>query len=242
MNRIIFPALILLLVTVSGCVMNRLNPEEEVIYLKGGDPELTIRVIKGETWTEPMKAGPLVFNVLAQAVFWVEDDQGRFVETLYVSGADYGKMRHAGKSEMGEDFYRESFPLWSARAEGAGVALPSKDNPYPDTMTSATPSNSFTLVTSPGSQKSLVLYGEINRSQDYNARYTKDNSGWTGQPALVYRCPLDSIDREIPMDLVGHSGLPGDLPRIYEDETGLDTALDMVASIRVARGAVHGRN
>jgi len=220
-----------------GCVMNRLSEEKEVIDLTRGTPgekAMEITVIPGDAWSVPLKAGPLTFNILPQMVFWLEDREGNLAQTLYITGADYEKMRHAGKSEKGEEFYRECFPLWAAKAEAAGLSLPSDKSPYPDTVTSATPSNSYILLTSAGYGETLFLFMEINQSSDYNEYYTKDTSGWIGQPAVVYFCPCPEPGQSLPMEAVGHSDSPDQRPGLYTDMSRLDSALKQTLSLTVS--------
>jgi hypothetical protein len=130
-----------LVAALAGCVMNPMSSEPETIVLReDAGASLSVEIEPGEQWRSRMQAGPFIFNVLPQFAIWTEDDAGTLVETLYVTGAGFTKTRHAEKNEMQAEFYLQTLPVWSARVTASGSALPSKTNPYPDAVTSATPS------------------------------------------------------------------------------------------------------
>lgn len=222
----------------SGCVMNKVDPDSSEIVLResGHGSAVSIELIPGEEYLSTMRAGPLIFNVLPQYVIWSEESDGKFLETLYVTGADYSKMRHAGKSEKGVEFYRESFPVWSSRAELRGERLPSKYNPYPDTMTSATPAAGTVLHTYLDSEgKAARILLEINKSGDENDFYSEARNGWAGQPSLIYAADLDgmSFGASLSFELIGHGGTIFQEPAIYQDFAGFDSALKQIAELRL---------
>ena len=218
--------------SLAGCVMNRLDTEPRTIVLReGGGAVLRVAVEPGAEWSSKMQAGPFVFNVLPQFAVWTEDGAGNLVETLYVTGADFIRMRHAAKNEKQAGFYAECLPVWSDRVRASGSALPSKANPYPDAVTSATPGGPATLVTTLTGSTAAAIYLEINKPDDVNATFTEADSGWAGQPSLIYAARLGNGSTRL--ELVGHGGRPGDEPRIYTDVNGFDTALEQVASIVV---------
>lgn len=65
-------------------------------------------------------------------------DAGHLIQTLYVTGADFRAMCHAEKNENQSEFFAQSLPVWSGRVTASGESLPSKTNPYPDAVASAT--------------------------------------------------------------------------------------------------------
>ncbi len=220
----------------SGCVMNRVSAEKEDIVLRqdGGGRMIRLDLETGEAWSRKMQAGPLVFNVLSQIVIWTEDGEGRLLETVYVSGADYAKMRHAAKKDKGEQFFRESFPLWARKMDEAGRKLPSPDEPYVDAVTSATPSNDFSLETRmEKTSPPFSIYAEINTAGDENETYTKERNGWVGQPALIYSARVTGQDAGYILELEGHSGLLGQEAALYTDLSAFESALRQVKQIKL---------
>lgn len=233
--------LVLAVAVLCGCVMNRLSEKPQTITLRRKVQGTSIRldVVPGEEWSRRMQAGPFIFNVLPQIVIWAENDQGRLIDTLYITGADGKGFRHAGKKQKGAAFYRECFPVWASRLESAGGVLPGKDNPYPDTITSATPSGRFTLLSRlPFPEQSFTLFLEINQSDDTNDTYTKQNNGWAGQPSLIYRVAIEAPGSAVKytMKPIGHGGRLGDVPAVYADLSGFDTALRQVRETTISFG------
>ena len=242
-KRTLFAVIAVVLATSAfvGCVMNRVNADPQTIVLKEGESGEAVRVeiVPGPEWVSRMQAGPLIFNVLPQFAIWTQDDAGNLVETLYVTGAGFRKLRHAKKQEMQSAFFRECLPIWAARVEASGGELPSKENPYPDAVTSATPAGGATIVTAlEQTVPPVTLYLEINKSDDVNATYTKENSGWAGQPSLVYAAELDgaSADGTYRLELAGHARAGDSAARLYTDFEGFDTALELVREATVLVG------
>jgi hypothetical protein len=220
-----------------GCEMNKMDNTPRTITLNSRIEGVPVRLelVKGENYSARMVAGPLAFNLLPQTVIWVEDSSGRLVDTVYVSGADYKKMRHGGKGRLGVKFYEESFPLWSVRMKAAGKGLPSPKNPYPDSITSATPMSSFTLMTKLPATGPFTIMLEINKSGDTNAAFTVKNNGWVGQPSLVYKASITDTKKGsvYEMKLVGHSGRLSDPAGIYPDLSLFGSALKQVEKISI---------
>ncbi|MBI9103030.1 MAG: hypothetical protein JEY99_11485 [Spirochaetales bacterium] len=233
------PAVLLVLILLitpgllGSCVMNKLSEEPETISLNQnmGGSDIGFEIVKGESWSRRMKAGPLVFNILPQVVIWVTDENDNFLKTLYVTGADGKGFRHAGRKELGRDFYRESFPLWSSLMENAGELLPDEDTPYPDSITSATPSAGFTLNTKinihPGTYQ---VFMEINQSSDYNDTYTEENSDWAGQPSVIYHAeiPGKPEGKRVAMEVWGRGTNIGESGASSFDMSGMDSALTQI--------------
>lgn len=223
-------------ILLSSCVMNKTDNSHKLIELKtAGGMELAIDVEAGAEWSSRMKAGPFIFNVLPQMAVWTEDTSGRFIETLYITGADFKKMNHALKNENEADFFKECLPYWASRAESSGTALPSKKAPYPDTVTSATPAADFTINTSVP-EDAAHIYAELNKADDMNTVYTEDNNDWAGQPSLIYSADLSGLSNSEPIELKleGHGGMIGAFPGVYEDLSGFDSALRQIKCIKVS--------
>jgi hypothetical protein len=221
----------------SGCVMNKLDNTPQTLTLRNasGGKSLSIDVAAGNQWASRMQAGPFIFNVLPQMAIWLEDGKGQFVETLYVTGADFKKLRHAAKSGDGEAFFADCLPYWSLRLQSAGENLPSKENPYPEALTSATPMGDFTLETTTSVGVPLIIYAELNKSGDENNVFTKDANDWAGQPSLIYRAEIRVFKAgdAVKLEIEGQGGMLGDAPGLYPDLTGFDSSLKQICQITV---------
>lgn len=228
-----------LLCILGSCLINDLDDSETVIQLKkeAAGTEIRISVEKGEEWAHIQGIGPFRVWVYPQMVLWAEDSDGNYIETLYISDADGKYNRHAGKQKMGAEFFRQCFPVWASAFTGSGGSLPSKEAPFPDSLTSATAQSSFRLDTRLESfDGPMRLYGEINKSGDNNGTYHEGNNDWAGQPSIIYSVEIPSAPAPgvFPMRPVGHGGLIADAPRIYGDLSGIDSALEIVAGIEVS--------
>jgi len=216
--------------------MNKLDTSHRTIKLDDSFARsIIIDVAAGDQWSSRMKAGPFIFNILPQMVVWLENEEGEYLDTLYITGADFKKIRHAAKNKDGAVFYSECLPYWASRATGAGHRLPSKQNPYPDTLTSATPMADFTLHTSmPESTIPVIIFVELNKSNDSNPEYTEENNHWAGQPSLIYSAKLKSSKAvTLRMTLAGHGGKIDAVPAVYSELSGFDTALNLIESIDI---------
>lgn len=229
----------LVMVFLSGCVWNKLNEEKTVIVLKqaSGGSNISIGLEKGPQWTHQVGGGPFTFNVLPQLVFWLENDQGTFIKTLYISGATGSYSNHAKKSKLDDEYFQQALPIWAGKIEKAGYLLPSSDKPYADAVTGATPQSSFDLnIQTETLPQAFKVCAEINKSTDYNDFYTEDRTDWVGQPSIIYCVDVEHPFEEKQFNLlpVGHSHISPDQPGLDPDMDHIDTALDIVNSITVS--------
>lgn len=105
--------------------MNRVNPDPQTIVLRENvDAALRVEIEPGPQWSSRMQAGPFIFSVLPQFAIWTEDDAGNLVETLYVTAADFAKMRHAEKNEMQTGFYPQDLPCGPRGSRRAALRHP----------------------------------------------------------------------------------------------------------------------
>lgn len=220
------------------CVMNKLEKSPQTIRLKpvnAGMP-VTITVTRGPHWSQRMQAGPFIFNILPQIVIWTETPEGRLRETVYITGADGKKFNHSEKEKKGAAFYEECFPVWASRMRECGSPLPSKENPYTDAVTSATPTTDFSLHSQiPYATGQFVIVLEINKSGDVNDTFTKSNNDWAGQPSLVYKTIVAPGEKgPFTMTLAGHGGRLRDKKGLSPDTAGFTSALGQVESIVVS--------
>jgi len=222
----------------ASCTMNKLDESSTTLELRrdaAGTP-VTISVTRGPQWTHVMQAGPFKFNILPQFVIWTQRADGSLIETLYITGALGGEMRHAGKEKLGKDFWKQCFPAWSRRAHDAGQKLPDTEDPYTDAVTSATPHSSFTIRSSlPAFGQPVDLYVEVNKSADHNKAFTEEKTDWIGQPSIVYAVTIPEVERnqEYALKAVGY-GDSAASAQINRDFGALDTALHIVREIKVA--------
>ncbi len=237
-----------------GYAIKELKPIErqlsETIYTRYQQQgkSLSIDIKAGEHYSGP---GATVLGVtitgVPQMAVWLEDKQGNYLETLYVtkkaSDSSYIQSLFSGEGARRP----EALPHWSyARGikSADGLMMPSSANPIADAITGATPISSFELRTNTEAEEDVIVKFEINRSFDFNEVYHREafpddpiysGTGSSAQPSLIYAATVNLKDDQpyYFMRLIGrghHSGKNGEL---YEDLSGITTAKEMVSRIIV---------
>ena len=189
--------------------------------------DVTVSVTAGENWKG--KHTP-------QFAIWLEDTEGNYITTLYVTE----KASRKSWIFCPKEGRPESLPVWyhaskqdvrkGKEAQKANARL------QLDAVTGATPTAgiSFTqnITDSP-----CVIKAEFNVSFDYNDVYTKANSNDNGQPSVVYEAKIDgAVDGPIELAFSGTGSIAGTDGEIHTDAQGLETALSIVKSVTVQTG------
>ena len=242
MNRSIIYSAILFVLMLS-CNTSKVpvndTPDQITSNPGGKGTELEIEFIRGEGHNHPLLA------------IWVEDEQGRFIQTLYVAESiGKGIFRHGDSSKgfwmPGEIRRPAALPYWShkrgIKAEDE-LYIPSPRNPVADAYTGPTPEKNFILHTrldSTGLKRFQVLF-EINQTWDWNEYWTNnkfpdDEEYKTScQPAVVYSTFIDlnNPKDEYLMQIIGRSHESGANGELYDDLNTLTTALHIAEQIIV---------
>lgn len=229
-------------IIVGSCTSKRLSPAvvdsiETNRDVKG--QELEIRFLKGAQYNHP------TFSI------WLEDLEGNFIETLFVTRYvatgiyGYGSLgKGKWDNKPGEAQRPSTLPYWLHKKGIVGNSnnlLPSADNKMPDAITGATPLNDFVLTTNASNklpQKFRVML-EINQPWDwneywYNTLYENDYDYKAScQPALVYSVVVDKnqADKEYFLNIIGHSHYAGRNGELYTDITSISTAKDIIHKV-----------
>jgi hypothetical protein len=184
---------------------------------------------------------------------WVEDMEGNYIETLYVTQyfakgvfghgeAERGKW----KNEPGEVRRPAALPYWSHKRNikaNDGLYAPTPETSVPDALTGATPKGNFILET--GSKvetnsKFKVLL-EVNQpwdSNDYwtNSKFPDDFDYKTSlQPAMIYEATVEPASSKTEYNLIaiGHSEPSGKSGQLFTDLSTLTTAKEIFSKILV---------
>lgn len=227
----------------TGTVKNKVQEDEKPLMFSsnqsGKGPELEIELKKGSSFYYPLFA------------IWLEDENGKYIQTLYVAKSvatgifKYGKAEN-GKWQTAAKRAPQTLPYWAhKRGELApdGLYMPDPDHPVPDAYTGATPTTSFILTTRADQQlpQRFRLLLEINQNWDWNEYWTNDkypddeNYKMSCQPALVYSADIDLSGKSTSFSLkpVGHSHYSGKTGELFTDLSTLTTALKIVESATV---------
>ena len=258
MNKTKLTIIVIFFCQVSGFLYAGGSTEKSTITLKSNTvgKRLTINLEQGEHYIHKMKILPLItIKSPPQIAILLEDSKGNYVETLFVTRRTATqKWRKAPKDKTPKDKIRrqESLPYWAHTRcvqYADGLYLPTREEPLPDSITSASPKGGFILNTKMAEDlKQFRILVEINASLDFNEYFPKDagvehdnysGGDWgSGQPALIYSAEIDlhRAGQNYELQLIGHSSPDGSNGNIYQDLAGLTTAKDLVRKITVTIG------
>lgn len=200
---------------------------------------INIEFIKGVSYNHPLFA------------IWIEDYNGKYIQTLYVSQSigkgifNYGD-KSTGRWLPGELRRPAALPYWAHKRniiENDSLYLPTPKTPIPDAYTGATPKNDFILKTKSDSNiNKFKVFFELNQSWDWNEfwnnnKYPNDiNYKSSSQPSLIYSTELidlNNLNDLYPMKIIGHGHYAGKDGSLTTDISTLTSALKIADSISV---------
>ncbi len=238
-----YSLLIAIVLAIVSCTNTKV-PVEKVPDQISSNPSgkgtpIELEMLHGEGHNHPLMA------------IWVEDEQGNFLQTLFVAESiGKGIFQHGDASrgfwKPGEIQRPAALPRWAHQRgikSESGLYIPTPTSPVPDAYTGPTPAQSFVLHTrldEAGIKKFRVLF-EINQTWDWNEfwtnnKYPEDEEYKTScQPALVYytSIDLDNPKDEYVMEVLGRSHHSGDTGELFTDLETLTTALHIVDELVV---------
>jgi hypothetical protein len=234
----------LIIILLGGCASQQNLPIEKQIITTTPEQintKLEIELTTGKYHNHPSFA------------IWVEDLNGNYIETLYVTKyfatgvfghgeAEPGKW----KNEPGEVRRPAALPYWSHKRNikaADGLYAPSPETAVPDALTGATPKGNFTLNTGSkvaGDNAFKILF-EINQPWDSNDFWSNNkfpgdlNYNTSLQPALVYEVVItpSSSKTEYILNPIGHSHPSGETGELFTNISTLTTAKEIVSKILV---------
>lgn len=233
--------IIMALLLVFAVTMSAKKPENFASYIYGYNDQCTLislKFEKGKEHNHPLFA------------VWLADENGKFIQTLYVSksigkGVFEHGSRKTGQWMPGEIQRPATLPYW-AHQRGVineyGTYMPTPKNPEVDAYTGATPLESFIInvKTEKALKGKYKIMLELNQSWDWNdywhnSRYPEDKEYKTSsQPALVYSAEIDTKKPgEIEMKPIGHSHYSGKDGSLTTDLSTITTALKIAKRITV---------
>ncbi|GJM60556.1 hypothetical protein PEDI_11080 [Persicobacter diffluens] len=207
-----------------------------------GERSFSVEFKKGPAFTHPLFA------------IWLEDFEGHYLHTLYVSQSISSSVfaiakREGDKVLPGIQRRPEALPYWSHKRgiqASDGLYVPLEAAPDLDGVSGATPVKSFVINSQhqPKGEQEYRVMMEVNQSFDWNEYYSKDRfpedpiysgSGVVGQPSLVYSAILSAseLDRKTHkiMELIGHGHHSGQDGELYEDLSKVTTAKEIAERI-----------
>lgn len=187
--------------------------------------EITISVGAGQHWKE--KREP-------QFSVWLEDSDGNFIRTLYVTE----RASHISWIMSPKEGRPESLPVWyhASKHKSSKTKKHDAKDTQLDAVTSATPKGGI-IFNAEIEDKEYLIKAEFNTSFDYNDHYTKKNSGVNGQPSVIYsaKIPADFNNEsdEIKLSFEGCGSIDGSDGKVHPDASKLTTATEIVKLIAI---------
>ncbi len=238
--------MVLLLCLASACAQDTNDNITITTRAETTGTDIILSFEKGEHYAQPTKVfGLIPMDLTPQIAVWIEDPDGHYVDTLYVTE----KAGTQGWMISKKIRRPESLPCWSHRRGVVypdGLFMPTRENPLTDAVTAASPAGDFRLMTRvPKEISRFVIMAEVNNPGDYNEAYPKtadegsanySRGGVSGQPSIVYAATVDLSSGPGTWELtpVGHGSPDGTDGSINPDLTGLTTAKDIVRRITVS--------
>ena len=227
---------------------SELNQAEYEIYKMDLDKDisLTVDLLRSEHYWHP------------QMAIWVEDSLGNYLRSIFITKATAEGLFFGGRSKenfksfdenidaSGEYRRVNALPIWSHQRGVQyedGMYVPTNDDPLPDAISGATFIDNFKLLSSIEKMEKFVVKLEINVAFDDNEFYSEfdfpddeifhNGTGQLGQPSIIFKADVDMTDGNdyYLMELIGHGHQSGQDGIIYQDVSGLTTALEIVERI-----------
>ena len=193
--------------------------------------------VRGSRFSLRLEPGPsykfmsswLIFPmpIYPQVACWIETPGGDYVDTIYAT-AKGARKQWLSAPANGRP---EALPVWFGIQQGRRATA--------DAISGATPSGATMRDSSLAASLKAGTYVvklEINRSYDYNERYTRANSGVAGQPSLVYACEIavGSGSGKAVLAPVGTGAVDGSDGDIRPGLDGITTALQLLSVAEIS--------
>jgi hypothetical protein len=227
----------------------------EFVFSNGGGEDLyntnsntdgkpiVIVITPGPGWHHSFKYKSITINSTPQIVVWAESPDGEYIDTFFIT-EKFGKQNWRGTPEQidNETYRIETFPCWISKIISAGMNPPTKDNPFPDEITGATPDSGFTVNSCIKTDlNEICILLEVNHSYDGNDNFPDNepsDSGQyipvSGQPSIVYKAIVKLNESSVYLlEPAGHSDPDGLNGSLTEDLSGITTAIQIAARIEV---------
>jgi len=211
-----------------------------IIKSDKGSMNLELEFARGEAHNHPSFA------------IWVEDTEGNYLSTLYVTKSIGTGIFNYGPGSNGETWVPKpgwqkrpaSLPYWLHKRSASLnlTLLPTPEKPVTDAYTGATPVGDFRyrFDRSVDASKPFRVLVEINQPWDWNeywvnGKYDNPDYRTSCQPSLVYAVTVhpEDLGNRLYLNPIGHGHHSGENGILYTDLRTFTTALDIVDYISV---------
>jgi hypothetical protein len=232
---------IILSLTLFTCDTTRSSVEieqyKDSLKITDNNESIVISILKGKSYNHPT------------FVIWMEDMQERYLETIFITKSfATGVFGHGALSDStwdnkpGESIQPAALPYWSYKKGliDNTVIVPTKDHPFVDAYTGATPKGDFEFETGRGKAKRPYrILVEVNQTWDWNNYWTNNkypesvNYKHSAQPSLVYSVTIGETGNAFYLNPIGHGDPKGESGSLYTDISTLTGAKEIFKTIKV---------
>lgn len=183
-----------------------------------------INLTPGPHYSEKRRYLLFSYTVQPQIAVWLESEEGRFIQTLYVTRA-VSRQEFRAAPDEGRP---EALPIWSHRKEQAIDAVTAATTTEDRIRYGTSPAEELP----PGPYRVML---ETNRSYDWNEAYTEETSGVNGQPSLLYTAELTVGKGTAAVEFrpIGTGAPGGRHGAVRHSLQGIDTALQLFSRMTV---------
>jgi hypothetical protein len=237
----IFPALLFSQEKTTGKKKNIIVVDTIFKITEPSELEMAFSFLPGKEFNHPTFA------------VWIEDVEGNYLETVFVTRSfATGIYGHgdAGdgkwKTDPGESIRIAALPYWAHKRNVISrdtLYIPTPENPVPDALTGATPTNDFVILTNYNKNLSrkFIVFFEINQAFDYNEFWTNlslnqnPNYLTSGQPSVIYAVTvdLDSPVKDFYLNPIGHGSASGADGLLYTNLETITTAGQITSEVKI---------
>jgi Predicted periplasmic protein (DUF2271) len=213
--------LLLMVGLLSSCSRNAPPPQKTIVQ----GSRLTLELTPGPDYRTSLTFLIFQIPILPQVACWLENEDGRFVQTVFITARGAKKNWYSAPSKGRP----EALPVWDHLQKSAAGGA---DAVSGATSSGETKRDAAASGLQPGRYAAFL---EVNRSYDYNERYTRANAGVNGQPSVIYRCDIIA-GREVStgkFEPIGTGSLDGSDGKITAGLEGLTTALTLLSKAEI---------
>ena len=208
-------------------------------------PLVIILILWGSQVVAEVKEGHQTFSFQlllsekkCQMAIWLTDEQGVFLDTVYVTRKVAKKGLGNRRGELDDKWggaRLSALPVWAFNRGvdyGNGNFYPPKNKPLPDAISSATPkAGEFVWEWKPKQALKpgkYFYYIEVNKSFDENEHH--NYSWYRGQPSVVWRGSIQTGNQVSKSEakVLGHGNVAGEDGKINPDLSTLTTSLELI--------------
>lgn len=240
-NVLLIPIAFLSIFLLSQCETTKKSSDityyKDSLKINSDDRALHINIEKGIEFNHP------------SLVIWKEDTEGNYLETIFITRSyATGIFAYAALTDStwdnkpGESIQASALPYWTFKKGliNNAVLVPTKEHPFLDAYTGATPKTDFKFDTrTEFKAENYRILVEVNQPWDWNSYWTNnkyplsESYKHSAQPSLVYGVTINNNEKVFYLNPIGHGDPKGESAKLYTDLSTISTAKNIFESIKI---------